>query len=324
MEGNEIYEYKLNSGQNQQILYMKEFNNKIIFIIEKLDGSKYASLVSLQQLKEVSPAFQNTYTLNQALVMLNEAIESGNIFLIYKNEQDIISLKIIIKGEYGQNFPPIIVNCENDSRSETSSFASNQINYQENDNDCENLFKTETGLIIFRNGLLKSIVHTYSEIDDVVSKIQDIIAGGAKFKLLYRASVHGDKASIFHQLCDNFKTTLVLVETNKGVRFGGFTTKSWGGYCKKKYDKYAFVFNIDNKAIYEIKNNEPAIGCYPKFGPAFLGCQIRIYDNFFIQGGTTCHRGLNYYTNNDFELNNGEQHFIVKDMEIYGIESVGV
>ena len=34
-----------------------------------------------------------------------------------------------------------------------------------------------------------------------------------------------------------------IIETNKGNRFGGFTSKSWGGYCKKKFDKYAFVFN---------------------------------------------------------------------------------
>ena len=318
MEDNETYEYKLNSGQNQQKLYMKEFHNNIIFIIEKVDGSKYTSLVSLPQLKDVSPAFQDTYTLNQALVILNNAIESGNIFLIYKEKQDIISLKIVIKNEY-QNFPPIIVNCENDSPSSD--------NYEENKpsvNECENLYRTETGLIIFRNGLLKSIVHTYSEIDEVVSKIQDTIAGGAKFNLLYRASRDGDQASTFHQLCDNYKMTLVLVETNKGVRFGGFTTKSWGGYSKKKFDKYAFVFNIDNKAIFEIKENEPAIGCYSRFGPAFLGCQIRIYDNCFTQGGTTCHKGLNYYTINDYELNNGEQHFIVKEIEIYSIEAVGV
>ena len=204
----------------------------------------------------------------------------------------------------------------------------NNQNYEDDNadlsSDIEALFRTETGLIIFRNGILKGIIHTYSEIDDVVSKIQLRLSKGVKFKLLYRASMHGDKANIFHEKCDSQKMSLVLVETNKGNRFGGFTSKSWGGYCKKKFDKYAFVFNINNNKIYDIKDNEPAIGCYPKFGPAFLGCQIRIYDDCFTKGGTTCHRSLNYKTDKDYELNNGEQTFIVKDIEIYGIEPVDV
>ena len=37
--------------------------------------------------------------------------------------------------------------------------------------------------------------------------------------------------------------------------------------------------------VYENIPGEDAIGCYPKFGPIFLGCQIRIYDNAFSKEG---------------------------------------
>ena len=37
--------------------------------------------------------------------------------------------------------------------------------------DIEALFFTEDGRVIFRNGLLKGIIHKYAEIDEVVSKI---------------------------------------------------------------------------------------------------------------------------------------------------------
>ena len=47
--------------------------------------------------------------------------------------------------------------------------------------EIEDLFITEEGKAIFRNGLLRGIIHTYSEIDDVVTKIQDILLKGAKF-----------------------------------------------------------------------------------------------------------------------------------------------
>ena len=75
--------------------------------------------------------------------------------------------------------------------------------------------------------------------------------------------------------------SLVLIETNKGDRFGRFTLKSWEGNSVQKIDNDAFVFSIDKNKIYDIITNEQAIGCYPKFGLVFFGCQIKIYDNFF-------------------------------------------
>ena len=194
----------------------------------------------------------------------------------------------------------------------------------EEDPEAEKLFRLENGLIIFRNGLLRGIIHKYKEIDDVVSKIQLKLMAGVKFMLLYRASTDGDKAKIFHEKCDKHGMTLVLVETTKGVRFGGFTTKTWDGNCIKKIDNDAFVFSFDKRKCYDVIRNEYAIGGYPKFGPVFFGCQIRIYDNFFTKGGTTCNRGLNYKTKQDYELNNGEQRYIVKEIEVYDIESIEV
>ena len=218
---------------------------------------------------------------------------------------------------------------------ENHEYQSNEYNEgntnQENDTNnntinIEALFFTEDGRVIFRNGLLRGIIHQYAEIDDIVGKIQDSLLKGVKFTLVYKAfdADVGDSSKIFHERCDKLKMSLVLIETDKDIRFGGFTTKSWGGNCLKKIDNKAFVFNLDNNKIYDVINNEPAIGCYPKFGPVFFGCQIRIYDEFFTKGGTTCHKGLNYRTTLDYELNNGEQKFFIKDIEVYNIETVDI
>ena len=123
-----------------------------------------------------------------------------------------------------------------------------------------------------------------------------------RINLLYKATVDSDKAQAFHQKCDDAKSTLVLIETTKGKRFGGFTTCSWSGNCIDKKDENAFIFSLDNMKTYDIIPGEEAIGCFPKFGPVFLGCQIRIYDNAFSKGGTTYESGLNYNTTEDFEL----------------------
>ena len=188
----------------------------------------------------------------------------------------------------------------------------------------EDLFMTAEGKIIFRNGLLRGIIHKYSEIDDVVTKIQDILVKGVKFNLVYKAFDLDDKASTFHRKCDNLELSLILIETDKDVRFGGFTTKSWKGNNIKKFDKHSFVFNLNNNKIYDIIEGYPAIGCYPNCGPVFFGCQIRIYDEFFKKGGTTCHKGQNYNTQIDYELNNGEKSFLVKDIEVYSLETLDI
>ena len=208
---------------------------------------------------------------------------------------------------------------QNNSTNEQSNYQQNLDIYGE-----EQLFQTEDGRIIFRNGLLNGIIRKYSEIDDIVNRIQLKLKKGVKFTLIYKATEMGDNASTFHQKCDNANITLIIIETTKGVRFGGFTTQSWHGNCLQKLDNNAFVFNIDKNKSYDVNKGEPAVGCYPKFGPVFFGCQIRIYDKFFNRNSTTCLKGLNFSTTQDFELNNGEQNFVVKEIEVYAIECIDI
>ena len=72
--------------------------------------------------------------------------------------------------------------------------------------------------------------------------------------------------------------------------------------------------------IYDIIPGNNAIGCYTKFGPVFLGYQIKIYNEAFTNGGTTYLKGVNYNTEEDFELTDGLQNFEVKEIEVYNVE----
>ena len=96
------------------------------------------------------------------------------------------------------------------------------------DINIEASFLNEDGRVIFRNGLLRGIIHTYSEIDQVVTKIQDILLKGVTFTLVYKAFDVWDSSQTFHEKCDEIQMSLVLIETDEDVRFGGFTTKNWG------------------------------------------------------------------------------------------------
>ena len=162
------------------------------------------------------------------------------------------------------------------------------------------------------------IIHNTDELELLTRKINKMNQK-LTLTLLYKASADSDKASVFHEKCDEAKGSLVLVETDKGKRFGGYTSCSWSGDCIDKKDENAFVFSLDKMEIYDNIPGEDAIGCYPKFGPIFLGCQIRIYDNAFTKGGTTFEKGLNFNTEEDFELTGGDRIFNVKDIEVYEV-----
>ena len=167
----------------------------------------------------------------------------------------------------------------------------------------------------FVNG---DIIQSIEELELIIRKINKA-SKKMTLNLIYKATADSDRAADFHKKCDEAQNTLVLIETDKGKRFGGYTSVSWKGNCIDKMDKDAFIFSLDKMKIYENIEGEKAIGCYPKFGPVFLGCQIRIYDKAFHKGGTTYEKGLNYKTDEDFELNDGERLFNVKDIEVYEV-----
>ena len=334
-------QFNMYSQDNNIIEYGPNMNNQNNEIYDNSNNytnnyeNNYTNNYSNYEYQQQGYTNQNTYDMNQVYsnnTDYNYQNYQNQNFENYNNNYSDFSNTQSFPQQFEQAFAEVIpLNPINEYlQGQTNKNQGNNNEITENQtedgqqNDIEKLFRTEKGLIIFRNGLLKGIIQKYSEIDEVVSKIQDKLLKGAKFILLYKASIDGDKAKVFHEKCDKHKMTLVLVETTKGVRFGGFTTKSWEGHCTKKIDNNAFVFSIDKNKIFDIVRNEPAIGCYPKFGPVFFGCQIRVFDNFFTKGGTTCYRGLNYKTRNDFELNNGEQTYIIKDIEVYDIVPIDI
>lgn len=163
-----------------------------------------------------------------------------------------------------------------------------------------------------------SIVNDQSEIDMLIQKVSQIkeIKG---YKLIYKATKDGDSSKDFHRLCDQAQSSVVFIKTRSGHRFGGYTSQSWEGDNISKIDNTAFIFSLDKKAIYEVIPEEEAIGCYPKFGPVFCGCQIRVYDHSLNYGGSTFKKGVNYNTNEDFELTEGEQAFGIDEIEVYEV-----
>jgi hypothetical protein len=174
----------------------------------------------------------------------------------------------------------------------------------------------------FKSGLISNIIKSDSEMANVTQRIQSILNKNIRYNIIYYSRVDGDKAANFHKKCDKARKSLVLVRDSNGNRFGGFTMRDWAGNCIQKKDEKAFIFSVDKNKIYRVLPDQVAIGCYPNFGPIFFGCQIRVYDNFFTKGGSTYLKGLNYATEEDYELTNGNQAYGIKELEVYEVKEV--
>ena len=257
---------------------------------QQIDVSKY--LLEIEQLKnQIKLLQEENYTLKQKTVITttNKSDQSGEILLL---KQEIERLKLQIEELL-----------KNKRRLEELLLEAKQT-----------LTIQDTRLEIIKG----DIIQTTTELEFLTRKICQN-HNKITLNLLYKATIDSDKASVFHNKCDSAENSLVLIKSTNGKRFGGFTTCSWEGNSIEKKDDNAFVFSLDKMKIYDIIQGEDAIGCYPKYGPVFLGCQIRIYDEFFTKGGTTFEKGLNYDTQEDFELTGGLKKFDIKEIEVYGI-----
>ena len=225
-------------------------------------------------------------------------------------------------------------NCENKIKNNENEMAKlnkeierYKINSLENDQFRNKIINLETLIQELTEKLEKTqekevkgdIIHNMKELKLITKKIKKKKSTRMIIDLLYKASIDGDSAQVFHQKCDKAKNTIVLIETKNGKRFGGYTTCNWSGNCIEKKDSEAFIFSFDKMKTYDNIPGDNAIGCYPKFGPIFLGCQIKIFDDAFDNGGTTYEKELNFNTTEDYELTGGDKTFEIKDIEVYEV-----
>ena len=179
------------------------------------------------------------------------------------------------------------------------------------------------------------IILNRSQMKELMSLCQ-FIPAEQKWNLIYRASRDGFEASSFHSKCDNKPNTLVIIKSENGNVFGGYTEQSWfsiGSENKSlnKSDPNSFIFsfiNKDNKSI-KIKGSENnGISCNINAGPIFGHISgkrdIRIFNNSNINATSYSNLG-HYYIHPDYasESNEaklfsaGSYKFLVSEIEVY-------
>ena len=181
--------------------------------------------------------------------------------------------------------------------------------------------------------ILDYILYPYHS--DIIRNLDDYefirdALGKISLKMVFNSDYHGDYAIDVHSR-SNFHHTLVLIETESGNRFGGYTSDNFTpgtfGLTSTsievtKKDNSAFLFNLDLKKIYNVKNEyrNSALDSDDFFTLCFGDGDLLLRDQFLTKGGLS--NFPNYYgdeNTKEYELTNGEEEFDVKYFEIYNV-----
>ncbi len=165
-------------------------------------------------------------------------------------------------------------------------------------------------------------------------KFKEWFPGNFHFKNIYKASVDGFSSAAFHQKCDDWGPTLVVIESIQGFVFGGFTCAKWSSNGYTMRDTTAFLFTLTNPhgmpaTRYPIleKEVDNAIVCHPNFGPIFGG---RPYHGIIIYSDShqNAHSNTNFpssfgdVTGKGNTTFTGHQYFQAKEIEVYFVYSM--
>ncbi len=99
------------------------------------------------------------------------------------------------------------------------------------------------------------------------------------FTLLYSGKKHGWNISEFHRLCDGKGPTVVLFQSSKGFKFGGFASIPWASSGCWKEDGETFVFSVDSRElVFKPTNYSESIFHYNTWGPNFGAENLGFHD----------------------------------------------
>jgi hypothetical protein len=166
----------------------------------------------------------------------------------------------------------------------------------------------------------------------IISAIPEIFSvfDQKSFRLLYRGSRDGYRATAFHNHCDGRPNTVTLISSTNDCIFGGYTPIAWtsrGGYISDP-SLSSFVFTIKNPhnlrpQIFKQQQVRQAIGDYGDHGPVFAGtCDLVVADHYQSANRNWSNLGGVYRNDTGIDgdgVLTGAHLFTVKEIEVFQV-----
>ena len=306
---------------------------------EVLNNSiEYCLIITLEELKiKSNKMFNNCTTIQEAFE--NIIYIFNNKSYIFKKEKDILVLILKynlfgkeIEAELNLSMKNIdkikLLELENKKLKKEIKSLKKELSTKNdklktlktvNDDLYKQLFKLQDNTVLNNSNIIiqTKIIKDLKDLNFVIAHLKstDLIYNKKVlyFNLLFRASEVGE---------EKFDQTLGAIFNNKLFDFVLIKTKKNNifGY---KYHPYMFRFSVDLKKIYVFDNKREIHEAFINGHEVSLQCHyfISIFKKYATIGGI-CRKGMKlHYTNvdYDFEFNNGEQKFLIDEMEVFKI-----
>ena len=252
-------------------------------------------------------ALENSNNLNNSMITTTSAKISEFSFNPNKFNNNINN-----SGQSRIKENEILIDINKNQNMMNKSF-NNTNKFQINTN-IENILNTEIIKSLDEIQLILTSLPTYNKFDSSLPNFQSI----------FQSSLDGDSAQTFHKFCDGEPNIIILVETKKGNRFGGYTKIGFSSVGGKKFDDSFFLFSLTQKRIYKIKKKYKYIICDQYAGPCFGDKEnqiLKISDNY-LEEKSYFNKSKEFYFEKDQDkdfLINIEPEFIVNKLEIIKI-----
>ena len=326
--------------KNYKLTLKYENNNLNITCLEinSIPSNKYEMKYSKKDLEKISRFFIIYDNIEDSLPELINQIEKKEIIINTTSSSLQITFKIKLLN--CKDFTLELLKQKNDVET-TVEFLCETVNYLKNENielknenielkkenmelklknkEIYEIIKPiqEEKLRIEKNFLESKIISENDEKELILKWINP--KSNIKLTLLFQSSRDGDKLSTFYNKVSNKSSILIIIKSNYGYRFGGYTTLNFQNTNNYKQNEKAFIFSIDKKKKYNNTKAQSAIytcnSCFAFGG----GHDIYIYDQFKTSN-SGCSFPNSYSGGEINEFNGGNSNFTVIECEAYHVE----
>ena len=312
----QLYVYENNlifEGQTQNAIPQK--NYKRIYSFEDAQKNKY--FLICENINEIYDEILSQISQNEKEVKISEKNEKANtlILTIPLNTKKIKECFFEIDE---------VVNNTNDKINELYSIVNNLTNevknLKEKNQKLEERVEEMEKLLLLP--YIENVVKKELQNQKDLNRIKEWISPGKdiKFKLLFKKSTDGNTTKDFHDHCDNKGKTLIIIETIEGRKFGGVAYDNWNTNNEWRKNPKDFVFSLDLNKKYNYSGSGYTTVGDITYGFAFGDYRTSAVDICFnnksLNDGIS-NSSPSFKTNK--ELNNGNEKFRTKEIEVYQI-----
>ena len=338
-------EYTLISEAKSFKIKISLSSNIIIEVneLEKIKGIFYSNTFSLEALVKLSRGFKICEDINEAYDIIEQIFENKKSTIKYLNENELLLIiKVDLPGgkiqevnltlnkkEMNKNLliEELILKV-NQLEEENKNLKKDINEMKEKLNRFEKYFAEEIEKKFFEEIVFESkIIKKIDEIKFITNRLvnnDENLRKKINYNLIYRATRDGDTSTNFHNKVDNKNSLLSIIETNKGLKFGVFTEQPYKKTENSIKDNKVFIYSLNLKKIYNSKEGAYTNNDDSNYLINLYNQPICICDNCLSNKSSyTCSKSNadNSFLGfeKDYELNNNEQYFQVKELETFQI-----